>query len=175
MRIPLLAVLLLLSLTACTPSPVAGPTPSATATPAFASDDEALAAATKVYKEYVRITNQISNDGGQDADRLRAVASGDFLESALEGFSREQAKGWHSIGGTALKSLSLQEYSADPAQEFVTLYSCEDVSEVDVVDATGQSVVSPDRPDLTAFEVKFDFSSGQFLITDRQVWSVGSC
>ena len=42
------------------------PTPTAAATPAFASDEEALAAAEKAYAAYLAVLDDVTADGGRN-------------------------------------------------------------------------------------------------------------
>ena len=59
-----------LLLSGCLPQqPTATPPPEATAAPIFASDEEALAAATAAYAAYLAMSDQILKDGGKDPDR----------------------------------------------------------------------------------------------------------
>jgi hypothetical protein len=170
------AAVLLVGLAGCVGPPSAPmPVPSPSSTPVFASDEEALAAAEVAYGEYVAVASQIFADGGADADRLRATATGEQLEADLAGFEEVARLGQHSTGATAFDQFVLQQYTPDSPRETVVVYVCDDVTGVDVLDQEGNSLVSPSRPDLTTYEVSFDLAEvGSALLVSRKVtWSIG--
>jgi hypothetical protein len=171
-------VLAALLLSGCLPQqPTATPTPDPTAAPIFATDEEALAAATAAYAAYVQLADQIFVEGGVNPERLSSVATGEFLDASVKGFEEVQAKGWVSTGGTTFRGASLQSYLEDSRTGVVTIYICEDISAVDVVDKSNVSVVSPDRPDSTTFQAIFDVdgAGSGLVLASREVWSNESC
>lgn len=157
------------------PIPTLPPTPSAT--PIFASEEEALAAAEEAYAAYLEMSNLISSEGGVDPERIAPFASRDLYQSALDGFETLRANEWRTVGESVLQRAVLQfaDLSGQNHEDAVAAYVCVDVADVDVVDATGASVVSPDRPDLQAFEVFFDLSSESLLVpSTRDTWEPGA-
>ena len=173
---PLLATAaLLLALAGCVPTGTGGSaSPTASATPVFASDAEALAAAEKAYAAYLTVSDQIANDGGKDPERLDGLAVGTLLSDDQDGFRSFVQKGWHSIGTTELTKTVLQ--SADLGAEVssegaVTVYLCEDVSRVDVVDVNGVSVVSAARPGQQQFQVTLDLVQSRLIPSEREPWT----
>jgi hypothetical protein len=170
-----------LAATGCTPeAPRANEKPTPTSTPLFASDEEALAAAEEAYAAYLAVTDQIFADGGTDTSMLGAVATGSQLEVDENGFRDVVSKGLRSVGQTTFTDAELQRYSTDVAEleAAVTVYLCEDVSGVDVVDASGLSVVQQDRPDRVRYEVTFDWTGSrppELLVSDRDPWRGGEC
>ena len=173
------AALLLTSLAGCIdPGPVKTPVPTPSATPVFASDEEALAAAEAAYAAYQVVEDAIFAEGGANPERLTAVASRDFLDASLAGFDSIRSKGWRSVGKSAITSVDLQAYDPTASDiDIITVYLCDDVSAVDVLDSSGVSVVSPQRPDRTLFEVRFDLEpvSKALLVASRDVWGDGQC
>jgi len=169
------AATLLLALAGCVPvdsKPSA--TPSASATPVFASDAEALAAAEKAYAAYVHVSDQILIDGGAHPERLKPITSATLYADELKGFQLTAKNGWHSTGGTTYDHFSLEKYNPRDPSELVVAYVCSDVSHVDVVDSAGTSVVSPDRPERTPFEVTFALEETEKLvIASDEVWTGG--
>jgi len=172
-----LALLLpLVVLAGCVGPPVVTPVPTPTATPVFASDEEALAAAEEAYAAYVAVADSILSEGGAQPDRLSDVATGEFLEVSLAGFKSAQTQGIHSIGRTVVKSTTLQAYYPNSGpMGLVVIYTCDDISAVDVVDASGVSVVKVDRPPQTTFAVTFDLVDGDLRISNREAWSNEPC
>ncbi|HEY0260514.1 MAG TPA: hypothetical protein VGC18_11765 [Lacisediminihabitans sp.] len=170
-----LAALLLL-LCGCAPS---GPRPSSTPgpspTPIFATEADALAAATDAYAAYVRVSDQILMDGGANPDRIREVATGDALQTALDGYATFRDKQYRAIGGSKISHTRLQRYfqNEKDGAGIVSTYSCLDVSQVDVLDVNGVSVVSASRPNIQAFELSFDWTPRlqRLLLASRTAWS----
>jgi hypothetical protein len=79
-RRPLLVALsltlLAASLGACTwPASIPPPPPPATEAPLFATDEEALEAATAAYAEFLAVSGQILREGGSDPERLKPLVS----------------------------------------------------------------------------------------------------
>jgi hypothetical protein len=140
---------------------------------ASASDEEALAAAEKAYREYLSVVDDVLQGGGVDTAGLGAVAADAALDQA-EADAREFASlGYRTVGTTGLNSIELQR--VDPGTEdsipIVEAYVCEDVSQVDLVNADGVSLVSDDRPPLTPFQVSFGSEDKRGLVlTSRSAW-----
>ncbi|MFM9876958.1 MAG: hypothetical protein ACKVOG_03780 [Rhodoglobus sp.] len=144
-------------------------------TAAFASEEEALAAAVAVYDRFRSIGDEIGQAGGRDADRLAEVATGDFLKVSVEGFSGWIDKGWHQIGTSTFRDATVQQYSDGPT-DAVVLYLCDDIAEVDVIDESGVSVAAPDRPDTNYLQVSFDVGNdGVLRVADSQRWDERTC
>ena len=56
----------------------------------------------------------------------------------------------------------------------VTIYACVDVNAVDVLDASGASMVSEGRPDHTPYEVAFDLApepARPLIVSSVNVWT----
>jgi hypothetical protein len=163
-------VLLLAGCGGSDPIPTLPPTPSAT--PIFASEEEALAAAEEAYAAYLRAWDLIASEGGADPERIAEFTSGDFYESELEGFKTFRDNEWRSVGQSSLRSAELQfaDLTGHESPQVVA-YVCVDVAAVDVVDASGASVVSSGRPDLQAFEVFFELAgSGSLVPSASNPW-----
>jgi len=164
-------------LAGCTPTdPVVTPRPEPSATPLFASEDEALAAATEAYAAYTAVSDAILNEGGINPERLEAVATGDDLEINLAAFRQSASQGVHSVGQTQFDSVVLQRVleQSDDGLEVVTLYLCEDVAGVDLLDSKGSSLVAPERPNRVPFEVSFSLQGGVLLVSRKDPWP-GTC
>ncbi|MEO7123640.1 MAG: hypothetical protein ABI400_11100 [Lacisediminihabitans sp.] len=148
--------------------------------PLFASDADALAAATKAYAAYLKASDQLLQAGGSGIERMESLVSGQSLEDERTSAKSFSEKGYRSEGETSFSNPTLQQSSSSPdGIGVVTIYVCVDVSKVDVLDATGQSVVSAARPDRQAFEVSFDKKlnkDGGLLVSSTDAWSgAGVC
>jgi len=167
-----LAAALLLTLAGCVPSTHPSASPRASATPVFASDADALAAAEKAYAAYLKVSDEILIDGGSRPERLEPYVSASLYAEEKKGFEQTAANGWHSTGGTSYDHFSLEAYDPSDRDAFVTAYVCSDVSRVDVLDSRGVSVVSPNRPERTAFEVTFALAHSRTLVlASNDVWT----
>jgi hypothetical protein len=169
-----------LAATGCTPeAPRANEKPTPTSTPLFASDEEALAAAEEAYAAYVQLTDEILSSGGLGVERLSEVSTGRQLQTDSEEIRELAALGYRTIGATHFSDMSLQEFVRDrPSGEaVVSVYVCEDVSGVDVVDANGVSVVEESRPDRVRYQVAFDSEAPRsgLLVSIREPWSEPQC
>jgi len=174
------AVIGMLALSGCVPEqviPTLPPTP--TDGPLFASEEEALAAATAAYEAYLAVSGQVSADGGEHPERIEDVAVRDLLASSLEGFETLRKNGWRTTGQSRVARSILQfaDLAVSAGPDVVAAYICVDVSDVDVLDSDGRSVVSAERPDLQVFEVSFDANdSGHVIPATRSAWNeVGVC
>ncbi|TFD29046.1 hypothetical protein [Cryobacterium cryoconiti] len=178
-----LVLLAALSLAGCAPEPApqASETTAPTDAPVFASDAEALAAATEAYAAYLAMSDKILAEGGNDPDRIRAFASQKLAEIEMEGYANFRSKGLKSVGESRFSDLILQDESPSDIAGLgaVTTYLCSDVSQVDVVDTNGVSVVADSRPDFTPFIVSFDLVSRDpvaLIVASADVWEgAGVC
>ncbi len=168
-----------LLLAGCTPSePAVTPVPEPSVTPIFATDEDALAAATEAYAKYLEVSDEIFANGGEGSEALSDVLVGKQLEVEENSFLKVQQNGWHSVGATALSEPKLQQYDRSSlGPSIVVAYFCEDISGADVLDATGNSVRSDDLAERSLYEVTFDLKpeSYQLLVSDRNLWESGKC
>lgn len=172
-RTLVLAIALLLALTGCVPTSGRDqPSPSVSATPVFASDEEALAAAEKAYAAYEAAVDRSLQS--LDATSLGAAARGEALsnaQAAVKSFARE---GRRQVGYSIVKSvapLDLSGLTNTPVSSG-QVYGCLDVSGVDVVDSTGSSVTSSGRQMIypTVVEVVWSERHQQLFVTNESVW-----
>ncbi|MCU1530188.1 MAG: hypothetical protein JWP75_3951, partial [Frondihabitans sp.] len=176
-RVSLLAVATALLLSGCAPGDSGAtrdPTPSST--PIFATEEEALAAATAAYAAYVRVSDQILMDGGADPDRIKQVAGPVVAKEETRGYKKFVELHFRTIGATTFDSAKLQSFSptSTNGKSVVTSYLCVDASKVDVLNEQNDSVVSPERPDRVGFEVHFDTKSSDsrtLIVSSKEVWT----
>ncbi len=175
MRIIALAAIALL-LTGCVQAaPVVTAAPTPHSTPLFSSDEAALKAAEDAYAAYLKVSDQILADGGANPERIEQVATHSVFEQQKAGFSNFVDRGYKSIGMTKFDKISLQEYRprSPEGKGVISIYVCTDVSDVDVLDQSGRSVVSASRPDRTPFEVGFDWEVDKkvLIVSSKDAWS----
>ena len=169
-----LAVVFALTLGGCVPRShkAAPPTLSPSSTPVFASDEEALAAATKAYAAYQEISDEVAHDSGVGAERLKRVTTGSALENELKVFESFRKGRLTGVGHSSFDTVSVQHYDGLTGQ--VEAYLCVDLTDTDVVDRNQVSTVSKDRADRFPFEVTFapiEPGSNHLWITGSESWT----
>ena len=154
--------------------PVITPEPSPTSTPVFASDEEALAAATEAYAAYLAMSDQIAQDGGTSADRIGNLVTAAWLPKEIQQFSEFAKSGYHQSGVTHFDHLQLQRFGQDERGTVtVTFYVCLDFSETKVLDNADLDVTPRDLDVRAPFEVSFESSkadSVNLLLSGMERW-----
>lgn len=166
-----LALLLpLVVLAGCVGPPVVTPVPTPTATPVFASDEEALAAAEEAYAAYLAVSDELSADGWAEPSRLAPFLTDEELNRTERVYDDLHASGRSTVGTSVFDSTMLQRY--DDGE--VAVYLCLDVSGVRVVDSSGLDVTSVDRVDRVALEVVFKVVRRKLLLDSSDIWDGGA-
>ncbi|MET1044704.1 MAG: hypothetical protein ABWX59_11390 [Microbacteriaceae bacterium] len=168
------AVTLAFMLSACAPdSPTVVPTEEP-ATPIFASDEEALAAAEAAYAEYLEVTDGLGHDTTADMRALDDVVTADYVSVPTENIAALRASGSRIVGSTSFDSTSLQQISMiDRETALLTFYTCLDVSAVRVVDSDGVDVTSPSRTNRVPLEIDMAIHRGppiKLLVSRSGQW-----
>ena len=172
-----LAMLVASALAGCAAEQAPAPSPTAAATdaPVFASDEEALAAATKAYAAYQEMSDLITADGGADPTRIQSLASRAYAPELLAGFDSFAEGGRSSRGKSKYDTVSLVSYTDESkGRAEVDVYLCSDVSGVRLLDESGQDTTPVSRPNRIPLKVAL-ISSEQdpstLLINREDVWS----
>lgn len=166
-----------LGLSSCTEDdgPPSAPGPLPSSTPVFASEEEALAAAEAAYARYVEVSNNVGANGWVDVEPLSTVLRSTALEDALETVADYRVRRLKQVGDVRFDSMTLQSFRGATAGKVeVSVYLCIDVADVDLVDAEGDSVIAPDRPDRQPVEVVIDDIEGDLKISRSESWSGSS-
>ena len=168
---------LLLGAAGCTAPSPSEPAPTSnppTVAPVFASDEEALAAATEAYGKYVETADLIINEGGTEPERIVRYTSGELAQTEMQSFESLQREGLRGIGTSEFSNLSIQTFTPDApdGQAILTAYVCSDVSGTDIVDSGGHSMLAPERNPKTPFLVVFDLNSqgNRLVVSGESVW-----
>lgn len=167
--LPVLAISIAsLTLVGCsTTTPEAIPTSSSVEqAPAFASDEEALAAAQAAYAEYLSVSDQIARDGGANPERLRDIVSPNLYKEMESAFNSMKDDGLHSVGVTTFDSLHIEKRDDNSA----SIYLCVDVSQNLLFNTTGENVTPSSRMNRVPLVVNFVFN-GAPIIEASEVWS----
>ena len=167
-----LAILITFGASGCfapteTPESSASATPSAS--PLFASDEEALAAATEAYAAYLAAIDRSGQGGWLDSSELKAMETEEAFFKDVATAKRFSSAGYKQIGSSSFDSMELQRLDSST----VTTYLCLDVTEVDVIDPSGVSIVDESQPRRLPLEVSFTPSdeSSTLLIEGSEIWS----
>lgn len=176
-RITLLAVAaaVVVALSGClAPLPDPKPAPAPTADPVFASEEEALAAATKAYAAYLAVSDEITS-GIADAEQIAPLVTDEYKILETNGFEKLRTDGIVTSGQSTFDSVRLQQYSDSISEtDSFTAYLCSDISSVRLVDSNGQDVTPPERMNRLPLEIDFYFDTddpSQLLIGRSDVWS----
>lgn len=165
-------VLVVAPLAACTEStriPPAEP-PSATE-PLFASDEEALEAATEAYEEYLLVLDGLLQSPKIVDSDFDGIATGEALEIARDSIQQFIDDGLAITAPRRIGKAELQQVIEGAESVEVVVYFCEDVSGITLIDREGRSLTTEDRPDHATFEVTVAFTDSAALVADRSFWS----
>lgn len=156
----------------CVPQePVVVPPVEQQSEPVFASDEEALAAATEAYKAYLEMSDLIAQEGGKDPERIAPFVTEEWLEqellwSAKLANSGKKLVGWQSLGTTVL-----QQYSADLDATRVVIYACVQSDQIRMEDANGTDVTPSDLGGPSTQQVSFMSAGEHLLLEESELWS----
>ncbi|RJT92036.1 hypothetical protein D6T64_00850 [Cryobacterium melibiosiphilum] len=154
--------------------PTSAPSPTETFTPVFANNDEALAAATAAYAAYQEMNDVILQAGGQQPERIEPYVAAERLPVEIQEFQDFQNIQAHTVGASAFVITQLQSARYQTVEQTdIVVYLCDDLSEVDMVDPAGMSLLAGDTSRRTPFEVRFKFEGGVLVLYGRDFWNGG--
>ena len=134
------------------PSSTSPSSPTTSASPSSPSD-AASADATESVRSYFTVVDQLRSDPAADLKKLKSVATSAQLNAVETLIGRQRDEGQRQTGTTAINELQVQSVNLDNSDPkagkvpTVVIDVCWDVSKVDVIDKSGKSIVSPNRPD----------------------------
>ncbi|MGW9628220.1 hypothetical protein [Microbacterium sp. NPDC055521] len=156
------AGLLIGMLSACTPE--AKPTPKPTKTAAFATDEEAYAAAEETYRAFIEAQNSVDLANDNSFEAIYDLTADAAYSAIRESLTQLQAAGVTMTGSSVITGVRPLE--ANLASGGVTMHVCVDVSATDLLDASGVSIVPASRADIQSLVVDFGVQeSGELKIT----------
>lgn len=151
---------------AAPPAPTRSSTPRATAL--FASDAEALKAATDAYAAYLRVSDEIAHDGGKNPERIKEVVTGSWAPNELRSSARLAQAGRRMEGLSAFDQVRLQSY----VRSVISIYVCADVSGTKFFDAEGADVTPQARKTRLSMVATLSAVSGsKLLLSEYEPWS----
>jgi hypothetical protein len=134
------------------------------ATPVFASEEEALAAAEEAYGEYLATSDAITADGGVNPERIEGLVTPERRVEELSSFTDFSAEGLRTTGSTSFDSVELKHYYEEAKRVVVEIYLCVDVTNVRIIDSTGVDVTPADRVSRLPLQVGFSSGSRSALL-----------
>ncbi|CAN5268490.1 hypothetical protein BH09ACT3_BH09ACT3_09200 [soil metagenome] len=165
--LPLAGILVgVVLLSGCVPGdPVVTPQPEPSSTPLFASEEEALAAATEAYAAYLAMSDTITSEGGANPERIKPFVSEEQYEYDVEVFEAYGDRGLHSEGQSAFDSARIQSFDSDLGE--VTIYLCSVFSSTRVLNSLGEVVTPTDLPERSPTEVALVLNAEGVLVVER--------
>ncbi|MDQ0649034.1 hypothetical protein QFZ53_003230 [Microbacterium natoriense] len=163
------ALLMVAVLSGCTPEPEPTPTPTA----AFASEEEAFAAAEKVYREYTDAVNS-EREGDHTVDPLSYLI-GEALDGSLDTSNKLQAQELRIVGDSRVLKFSGNAVDLQPSEVIVGALVCLDVSATVVLNVSDADVTPPDRPAHVPLNVEFISSGSKLVISGSDLAEGTEC
>lgn len=161
-------------LTGCAPTPESSPTP--TSTPAFASEEEAFAAAEEVYRAYNDAENRSREAEAGDGPPPEQYLVGSAYQVFLEGRESLRLNNLKLEGDIGI--IRFQDWSTDLGDSTieVTATVCLDLTATRTVEASsGVDLSSPSRATVMSQRVTLIHDGDHLLISDESEGEDSSC
>ena len=152
--------------------PPVSPTPvttQSTATTRFSSKTEALTEAKRVYERYLVISDEISSDGGEGADRVAPYVTPEEFKQEQRGISYLKDKRVRVVGTTELMKFELESVNLRSGE--INAYACVDISHARVRSSTGKDITPKSRQDRQTTVTRFVWQDDRLLLNENGVWS----
>ncbi|MFT4156730.1 MAG: hypothetical protein QM630_02200 [Microbacterium sp.] len=149
------------------------PTPEPTPTAAFASEEEAFAAAEEVYREYNEAEN--ARIRGEDEPDPQDFLIGIALEDDIDGIELLRGNGVELVGHINLVRFIAKSASIKPTETVVTAVVCLNIAETRVIGANGTDVTPSARPSVVAQEITMTYVDDSFVILKQAESDASSC
>jgi len=146
-------------LAGCTPKPA--PTPTAL----FSSEAAAFKAAEQTYRAYVDALNKVDLSEPATFEDVYKWETGERLAGDKKALTDYHARHASMTGTT--KIILLRPHRTNSAFSKATLAACVDVSALQIRNANGNSLISPDRPDVQSITIEVSAisdSESRFLV-----------
>jgi hypothetical protein len=184
------AALLLAAVSACaddgnssSPTSPTSPTPSTpdsteSTTPPPTETEIASEAASAALRKYYEVRNDVRQHPKVPLKRLGGVAVSSELSAQRLLVAKEREAGHRQVGDTKVAQFKVQSVNLDNSNPTagkvptVQIDVCADVSDVDFVDARGNSIISADRPD--SGWIRFLVSNYEWYSDPDGGWRVAS-
>ena len=134
-------------------SAASSPSDPATSTAPNSPTEAARSDATSVVRSYFTVVDHLRSRPAADLMKLKSVATSAQLTAIQTLIGRQRDQGQRQTGKTGISELTVQTVNLDNSDPdagrvpTVIIDVCWDVTKVDVLDESGKSIVSPDRPE----------------------------
>jgi hypothetical protein len=145
----------------CSPEPAPTPSPS----PAFASEEEAFAAAEETYRAYVDAGN--ARRAGQPSPDPQDFLVGNALEEDIDASNLLDGGGLQLRGDVELIFFAARTAAIHGADADVTALVCSDATSVRLIDSLGVDVTPLERPDRLAEQITMTLVNETFRISSE--------
>ncbi|MEV4667703.1 hypothetical protein [Microbacterium sp. LWO12-1.2] len=154
----------------CSPTPEPEPTP----TPAFASEEEAFAAAEETYRAYNDALNA-ERAGTSPSIPSHDFLAGEVLRAEVANETKLREDGIRIEGSTTVSAIQgLDADLVSPVGEVLSRV-CLDITDARAIDTTGVDVTAEGRSDIYAVDVRFAGGPQSLLITDFEITADFEC
>ena len=147
-RTAILALAIGIALAGC-----ASPAPEPTPDPSFADADAAYAAAEATYRAYVDALNAVDLSDPTTFEDVYQWTTGDVNAADRETLSAYHAEGLTVSGDSIVRRFEGIDF--DPSEVHVIASACSDVSQVQLMNISGKSLVPPERPNIYRLRLEF--------------------
>jgi hypothetical protein len=147
--------------------------PTPTPTQAFASEEEAFAAAEGIYAQYLEAA--AARGDGDRAAEPQDYLIGAALESDIQSQRDLEFEKLSIVGPTTIHTFTGVDVEAEASVTHVIAEICVDISASRVIDASGVDVTPPDRPERGRLRVVFSGTSNFLRIADSGSAGGSSC
>lgn len=164
--------LLTCSLIGCAPDPAPTPTP----TPAFASEEEAFAAAEEVYRAYNEAENRSRTTEESDGPAPEEYLVGTALEGYIDG--RDLLRQSNLLLEGDIGVIKFLDWSTDLKSSVVEISAtvCLDLEQTRTVElSSGTDLSSPSRPVLMSQRISLIHDGDHLLISEESEGDLLSC
>lgn len=153
----------------CAPEPAPTPTP----TPAFASEEEAFAAAEEVYRAYNDAVN--SRSTGAEGMNPQQYLTGLALKGDIDTQYLLSSNDLRVSGVAFVETFNGESANLEGSPVDMTGVVCLDVSAVSLIDKSGSDVTPLDRGDTITQRVSFVGTLGSLLISNETLVDGPTC
>jgi hypothetical protein len=157
------------------PGPVVTPAATSSSKPLFASDEDALAAATKAYAAYLQMSDLIAQESGANPERLAPLVTSKWLQNQVAAFGKFAKSGSHQDGTTSFKVSRLQQVlEGERGQTTVVIYVCTDLSSAQILNSSNIDVTPIGVQKVVPFLETFITSSdhgGSLVLSEDTAWT----
>lgn len=147
------------------PSPTPTPTPTATAEPTpsptpATPEEQAVADVTELLDRYVRVRDRVAKNPEIPLRQLERVAIASHLGLLRNRYENARNEQRTYVGDETIEIIEITDVTLDyeedahpPVVPVVALTACFDVTNLDILDADGSSIVSGDRIDRVVMQL----------------------